>query len=101
MKETAVKARSPSGWASKLARRTVLSGFGAAGLTAATAVFGRQLAVASPACCNLAFAPSGYQACMDGRHYAWTCQWTSGRHCVCCERQRTNGSYYASAYKCS
>jgi hypothetical protein len=101
MKEQEIKARGPSWLRKKAARRSVLGGFGAAALTSATTVFGSQTAQAyDDACCNLAYAPSNYTTCMNGRHYAWSCQFTQTVYCSCCERKRDNGSYFASAYHC-
>ena len=103
MKESGGRARSPSWLGGKAGRRSILGGFGAAALTSATAVFGRQeaQAAAGDACCSLVYPPGNYGACMDGRHYAWTCKVSSTKQCVCCERLRTDGDIYASAFRCS
>lgn len=101
MKSKTTSARSPGWLAKTAARRTVLGGFGAAALTGASAVFGSESAQAfDDACCHLAYSPGSYSACMSGSHYSWSCQFTQTVYCGCCERKRSNGSYYASAYRC-
>jgi hypothetical protein len=80
------------GFASNIRRRGLLGSIGAAGLTAASLIFGQAdaaNATISKGCCNLCYNPaSGYTLakCQHGTHYTWYCTVNSGGlHCTCCE----------------
>jgi hypothetical protein len=102
--------QSQTGSAQAPGRRRFLAGVGAAGLTAATAVFGfasPALALVTVGCCSM-YCPSSHsltecRACTW--HYIWTCtvKNASGKpvgSCTCCECEPTgncNGTSWASA----
>jgi len=72
------------------------------------AVFGKEGAAAvtpntSCQCCSLAYCPPNttYSSCISVSHYMWECTASGGfLYCWCCEKKRSDGSYYASALQC-
>lgn len=73
------------------------------------AVFGKESAsamvrpAASCGCCNLVYCPpnTSYSSCTSVSHYMWECTMPSGfEYCNCCEKKRSNGTYFASGYQC-
>ncbi|CCH20658.1 hypothetical protein [Micromonospora lupini] len=93
---------------SSVKRRGVLRGIGAGGLAAAVAVFakGSPAQAANWNCCTLDYVPPNISmtTCLNASHYVWTCTFgTVGPiyRCQCCERKRADGSYNASAGKCT
>jgi hypothetical protein len=90
--------------ARRFARRGFLSTLGAGGLTAAATLFGRvtPAQAASCGCCNLVYCPPNttMSSCRSVSHYLWGCSINYYLHCSCCEKKRSDGTYYASAYSC-
>ena len=90
---------------SRLARRGFLAGAGAAGLTAAGALFGKQTAQAagSCGCCDLSVCPPNMDigSCETYTHnYVWECTYTGGVYCNCCEVLNSHEVDIRSAYSC-
>lgn len=87
-------------------RRGFLAGVGAAGLTAATAIFGfasPALALVTVGCCNMYCSSSHslYQCEHCTHYYVWTCtvKNSSGKpvgSCTCCECEPTGNCNSAS-----
>lgn len=89
--------------AKRVGRRGVLALFGGAGLTAATAMFGKSepaYAICQKECCSLLVCPNTTMAsCRNGADYVWTCAPSSTRGCSCCEKVVSGKQY--SAYSCT
>lgn len=94
-----------SGGGGRVRRRRFLSFLGGGGLAAAGALFGVTAsaeAAGGCGCCNLVYCPANtsISSCRSVSHYLWGCSMSASLHCSCCEKKRSNGSYYASAYSC-
>jgi hypothetical protein len=72
-------------------RRTFLAGIGATGLAAAATIFGRATpasALVNAGCCTLCYSPSSSHTmaqCESGTYYRWSCNYSGGVYCDCCE----------------
>jgi hypothetical protein len=85
-------------------RRGFLTGLGAGGLTAASAIFGSEpAAAASCGCCFLTHCPPNTDmgSCRSySDHYVWSCSVNNYLWCSCCEDHTPYGTNWASAYSC-